>query len=561
MRPRLRKRRSAVAIAAGVVTFGLVLTGCTDASDPDGEGSFDFSGKEVGAMSDFTVGTTFKATEPVEFSMLYRDHEAYPLKEDWPILTALDANQNVSFDFEVKPRSDWAQARSTVIAAGESPEIVTVSYPGEETQFVAGGALLPVSDFVQYMPNYQDKVEKWGLQGDLDNLRQADGKYYILPSFAEILRPQYTYAVRADIFTELGLSLEPKTFDEFAEELEAVKKAYPDKFPISDRWTDADPLGATLNFAAPSFGTNAGWGYGDGTWWNGSEFVYTGATDEYKNLISYYAGLVSDGLMDPASVGQSDDQAKAKFANSESFVIATNDQEILTLRSALTEVGNTDAEVAMIRVPGGPAGENLQAGGRLGAGILLSSKAAESEHFKALLQFVDWLYYSDEGLEFAKWGVEGEQFTKSGDTRTFTADWDRNGLNPGAPKALNVDGGFSNGVFMGTEGSTSDLLLSMAREETVDFINDMVSTKTQLPSAPAAPLTDIEQEQASIWRTALKDHVWQATAQFITGQRPLSEWDAYVSELEGLNLQQYIDLVNSAQKRQADALAGGGDEK
>ena len=32
-----------------------------------------------------------------------------------------------------------------------------------------------------------------------------------------------------------------------------------------------------------------------------------------------------------------------------------------------------------------------------------------------MLQFVDWLYYSDEGLEFAKWGVEGTTYTKDGD--------------------------------------------------------------------------------------------------------------------------------------------------
>ncbi len=554
---RSRRRCTGVALMAGLAVTGVVLTGCGATAAPDGDTSdFDFSGKEVGAMAEFDVDTTFVATsdEPLEFSMLYRDHEGYPLQEDWAFFTALEENQNVTFALEAKPRSDWDQAKATIISAGDAPEIITVTYPGQEIPFVASGTLLPVSDFVQYMPNYLDKVERWDLQDDLDLLRQGDGKYYILPSLAEILRPQYTYAVRADIWAELGLSLEPESWDSFRADLEAVHEAYPDISPISDRWTDGDPLGATLNFASPNFGTRAGWGYGDGVYWNGEEFEYTGATDNYKELITYFAGLVEDGLMDPASIGQSDDQAKAKFANGESFVIASNDQEILAHRQAFEDGGDTDAEVALLRVPAGPDGDKLESGGRLGPGILISADAAESEHFKALLQFVDWMYYSDEGLEFTKWGIEGEQYTREGDVRTFTPDWDRNGINPEATQQLNVDAGFSNGAFMGNEGSTTDLMLSMARPEVVDFINTM-TTKSQQPNAPAWPLDEIENEQATLWKQALKDIVWQNTAQFILGQRPLSEWDAYVQQLQNTGMQDYIDLVNEAQQRQADAVA------
>ena len=35
------------------------------------------------------------------------------------------------------------------------------------------------------MPNFQDKVAKWNLKADLDTLRQADGKYYLLPGLHE----------------------------------------------------------------------------------------------------------------------------------------------------------------------------------------------------------------------------------------------------------------------------------------------------------------------------------------------------------------------------------------
>jgi hypothetical protein len=41
------------------------------------------------------------------------------------------------------------------------------------------------------------------------------------------------------------------------------------------------------------------------------------------------------------------------------------------------------------------------------------------------------------------------------------------------------------------------------------------------------------------------------TLQFILGDRPLSEWDAFVSEVEDLKANDYLELVKAAQARAA----------
>lgn len=172
-----------------------------------------------------------------------------------------------------------------------------------------------------------------------------------------------------------------------------------------------------LQAAAPNFGTQAGWGYAAGISydWDAGEYRYTGATDEYRELISYFAGLVADGLLDPESVSQDDDTALAKFNSGQAAAIGVNDQENLNYRRTMEETGLTEAAVRQIVVPAGPAGDNLAGGTRFESGIVFSADAAENDNFVAMLQFVDWLYYSDEGLEFAKWGIEGETFTKDAD--------------------------------------------------------------------------------------------------------------------------------------------------
>ena len=320
---------------------------------------------------------------------------------------------------------------------------------------------------------------------------------------------------------------------------------------MTDRWSANGPLEGTLGFVSPNFGTQAGWGYGQGLTWNDDEFVYTGASDQYRDLVEYYASLVEDGLLDPEAVTQDDDQAIQKFASGQALSIGTNDQEIVRYRTTIEELG-TDAEIAMIRVPAGPAGDNFQFGQRLVSGFMLSSDVAESEHFLAMLQFLDWLYYSDEGLEFAKWGVEGETYAKEGDKRVLNENITAMGLNPGAPENLQADYGFSNGVFTLAHGSTLDLDRSMLRDETLDFL-DKMSTKEILELPPPAPLDEIEREQVSLYQSSLKDHVWQNTAQFILGQRSMDEWDAYVSELEGMNMNEYLEVVNGARERFAEA--------
>lgn len=546
-------RRGALLAGAVLASGALVLSGCGSSdTGSDGEaGEFDFTGKEVGAMSDYGVGTTFQATEPLEFGLFYRDHPNYPVQNDWLVLTALEDNQNVSFDLVSAPLSEWDQRKSLVIGAGDAPDIISVTYPGQEVSFVAGGAILPASDFVQYMPNYMDKVERWGLEEDLDQLRQEDGKYYLFPGFREQPRPEYSFAIRKDIWDELGLSLEPADFDEFRDQLRAVKEAYPDLYPMTDRWSVNGPMEASLQTAAPNFGTSAGWGFGEGVTWDGSEFVYTGATDEYRDLVTYFASLVEEGLLDPEALTQDDDQARQKFGAGQAMAIGTNDQTMIEYRTALEESA-TDAEIYQIRVPAGPAGDNFQFGQRLVSGFMLSSRVAESENFLALLQFLDWLYYSDEGLEFAKWGVEGETYTKDADgSYVLDPNITVMGLNPDAPENLQVDYGFSNGVFTLVHGSTIELDRSMLRPEVIDFVEAM-STKTIADFPPPRPLDEIEREQVSLYQSSLKDHVWQNTAAFILGQRSLDQWDAYVSELEGMNMNQYLEIVNAAQQRYAD---------
>lgn len=341
----------------------------------------------------------------------------------------------------------------------------------------------------------------------------------------------------------------PKTWDELYTVLKAMKTAYPNVYPFSDRWSKPTPGGPLFNTLGAAYGVPGGWDYQHARWdADAKKFFYSGASEKYKGWVEYLSKLVKEGLLDPESFTQDDDQARQKLANGRSFVISTNAQTLVN--ELRPDLAKTIPNATLTKIPLliGPAGE-INPSSRLENGIMISTKAKDSKNFVAMMQFVDWLWYSDAGQEFARWGVEGTTFTRDASGKpTLAQDVNMVGLRPNAPKHLQKDFGFGNGVF--TYGGKPELVQAFFSPEEQEY-QKVVGARKQAPwvVGPPRPFSDEEREQATLWETTLKDYVFQQTLRFILGQRPLSEWDAYVTELKGKNMDAYMDLVNKAYDR------------
>ncbi|WP_253299008.1 ABC transporter substrate-binding protein [Paenibacillus barcinonensis] len=535
-----RKPRKMLGKMILAMTMSAVLAACSSGA---GTGP-DIS--EVGtksAMESYNVGDTFKATEPFNLSILYSDHPIYPYKKDWMLFKKITEMTGVTLEPTIVPMSDYPQKRSLLISSGDAPLVIPKTYPGEEAAFVSSGAILPISDYIDLMPNFKDKVEKWNLEPDLESLRQEDGKYYVLPGLHEAVWPDYTLIVRTDLFKDNNIAI-PTTWDELYTAAKKLKEIYPDSIPFSDSFK----FKSTLGIAATGFGTKAGWGYGNGLTYKADqdEFVYTATTPEYKELLTFFNKMVAEGLLDKESFTQDDDQAIQKFVSGKSFMINGNSQTLVLHRNDMNKtLGEGKFSIAKITVPGGPKGQ-LMSGSRLENGVMISGKIKDNDNFKAILQFIDWLYYSDEGQEFAKWGVENETFTKEGGKRKLADDINYNGLNPKGTKDLRIDFGFSGGVF--AYGGTTELLQSMFSEEELVFQKNMKETKEVIPAEPPIPYSSEDRERVTLLSTPLKDYTEQNTLKFILGERKLSEYDTFIKELESQGLSNYVKLANDTYK-------------
>lgn len=549
---RAHRRPWQLGTAALAATSMLLLAACGgDGGEEDGAGTENTEG----SMSGFAADQQFKATEPVDFSILWTDWPDLPIKDSWRIFDEIAERTNVTLEPTNIPFSDATEKRSLLISAGDAPDIIPLVYTGEDAPFVSSGAVLPMSDYVDLMPNFQKYVEEWDLGGMIDNLRQDDGKYYMVPGLQEVSVPVFSMILRKDVFDEVGAPV-PETWDELRDALVKIKEKHPESYPLADGFEGQ----SMINYAAHAFGTVGGWGFGNGTFWDeeAGEFTYAATSDGYKEMVEYFHGLVEDGLLDPESLTASNDgsgggEVSEKMANSAVFAASGASGTVVEFQTAI-QAADPDAEFELVQIapPGGPAGQVVEPR-NFWHGFMISAEAKDDPNFVAMVQFLDWLYYSPDAREMLRWGIEEETYTKAADgTITIDPEYslDAFNINPDGKTDLQKDLGFS--TFLAESTESRALKESYNSDQFVEYMDRVLESRTPREPFPPAPLDDAELEQASLMSTPLKDSVDTNTLKFILGDRPLSEWDAYVTELEGQNLQGYLDLVNGAQQRFAE---------
>ncbi len=507
----------------------------TDVADTENEGELDYT---------YGEGVTFHSNEPVVYSMMYSDHENYPYQENWRLWSAIEEKTNVTFDLTIIARTDYEDKKSVLVNSGDSPYIIPKTY--SEGQYVNGGQVVAISDWVQYMPNYQKCVKDWGIDQYLKVQLQANGKYYKLPGIWEAAGGGYAYMIRKDVWEAAGVDIteleKTWTYDDFYEACKKVKEYTGCDYVISD-YSKGDCL---LNIVAASYGVAAGWGFSTLKFDHDKlEFYYPDTTDNMKEYLTFLNKLVKEGILDPESFSQDDDTARAKFFNGESFAMTANYQQLSDYTPNVT-ANFPEAELYMALVPGGPAGFPQMENSKLENGIMIAQNALDDlgeEGFIKMLRFVDWLWYSPEGQMLSLWGVEGETYTMEGDTVKLDPGITYNGLNAGAEKKLNVDFGFGGGMF--AYGGSSWLKTSKMSEGERDFNNRIFEYRNERPIDPPYMPSEEESEELNLISTPLGDATKTWIQKFIVGQADIeTQWEEYKAELEGLGLQSYLDRVN-----------------
>ena len=524
---------------------------------------------------EYGLDTTFHSDEPVTYSMFFSDASWYPMVDTWKtegIFKKIEEKTNVTLDITSMDSGDYNQKVSLMINSGEAAYIIPKTY--DESPYVDGGAIVPISDYVQYMPYYSDFVEKYSMQPDLKTITKSDGKYYRLPGMLEAPVQDYTFLIRKDLFDAAGVDVaaieKDWTWDDLYDSLVKVKAYMVSEGMIGESdyvWSDlwcgsevADGSGGNLlKLMANSYDVQAGWAIGNGMLYDEStdQWIFGPTTDNFKAYLEEVTKYVQGGILDPETFTQDNQTACNKFYRGETAILSVNRSQYTSWLANLDEnLGAGNYETYLCIVPRGENSNYMPENSRLENGVMISQRALDElgeEGFIKMLRFVDWLFYSHEAYDLTKWGVEGETYTVNSDgSKSLTDGYCCGGLGIAAANDSDVDirlqWGYAGGNFY--YGGTIDEMTDNFIPEIMDFVSRMTDNREIRPLNPSYVADEEENEQLNLWKTPLIDNVNTWTLQFATGVKNIdTDWEAYVASCEGLNSITMTDYINEIYNR------------
>jgi len=522
----------------------------------------------------YGLDTTFHSDDPVTYSFFFSDASWYPMVDTWKtegVFKKIEEVTNVTLDITSIDSGDYNQKVALMINAGEAAYIIPKTY--DESPYVDGGAIVPISDYTQYMPYFTDFVEKYNMQDDLKTITKSDGKFYRLPGMLEAPVQDYTFMIRKDLFDAAGVDVpaieKDWTWDDLYDALVKVKAYMVSEGMIkesdyvwSDLWCGSEVTdgsgGNLLKLMASAYDVQAGWAIGNGMLYDSTkdEWYFGPTSDNFKAYLSEVTKYVQGGILDPETFTQDNQTACNKFYRGETAILSVNRSQYTSWLANLDEnLGAGNYETYLCILPRGEKTNYLPENSRLENGVMISKRALDElgeEGFIKMIRFVDWLFYSHEAYNLTKWGVEGETYQVNADgTKSLMDGYQCGGLGIAGDESdidIRLQWGYAGGNFY--YGGTIAEMTDNFNPDIMDFVNRITEARDVKPLDPSYVADEEENEQLNLWKTPLIDNVNTWTLQFATGVKNVdADWDAYVASCEGLNSITMADYINEIYQR------------
>ena len=517
----------------------------------------------------YGVGKTFHADQPVTYTMFFSDASWYPMVDTWKtegIFEEIRKRTNVTLDIKSYDSGDYMDQITLDINAGNAAYIIPKIY--DDSKFVDGGAIVPISDYVQYMPNYTEFYNKYDLSKDIQTITRSNGKYYKLPGMKEANLINYSFVIRKDIWDAAGVDVVKIQKDwTWADLLESLKKvkAYmvsqgmckESDYIWSDLWCGNESGqgsgGNLLGVMASTYDCNAGWNIGNGMRYNKEQdkFIFSPTTDNYKQFLKTAHSFIEAGILDPETFTQDDAKATAKYYNGKTAIMSINQGQWANYEQNMTaQLGEGKFENYVITMPIGSTRNSTVDPARLENGVMISKKALDDlgeDGFKQMLRFVDWLFYSHEAYDLVKWGVKDVHYTEDAQgNKKLKEGFCCSGLGfandaKESMTDIRLKWGYAGGNFWyaGTVAEMSDNLTGAV----ADYVKRDYEDRDVPPLAPGLAPTPEQNEQINLIATPLISNVNSWTLKFVTGQADIDkQWDEYVKSCDALNVSGLVEI-------------------
>ncbi|GHV52761.1 sugar ABC transporter substrate-binding protein [Spirochaetia bacterium] len=478
--------------------------------------------------------------KPLAITMYYSDNATLPFHNDWLTVQEAQKRYNVKINWEIIPIADYSTKVSLALNSGNGPDVILYqSIAGENASLAMNGAIVPISDYPQWTPEWNARVQEFGIQADVDALKLKDGKRYSLPSLTDVPFYDGGLILREDVLAKYKLPA-PKTYDDLYAVLKAYKADNPASYPLTVlvgprvlyRMTQP-AWGISLHLNGAGGSRVLSWDYSKNTFFAGA------ISEEYRTYLRFWHKLYAEGLLDPELEPVGDAWA-TKMATGKSIATYAYYDQIGGVEAAAEIPG---FKLNMYPALAGPAGAHHQQKAKTGSGIIFPITTSKRADFERIVRTVDAMFFSKEAALLWCIGVEGQTYTMSGNTIKY------------ADSILKSPDGIYKHMQL-QYGAGSDVTQTVwvnAREmtkydENYAKINQQVSAMGGVIQAipPTPKFDDLAAEKATSLMGPLFDafNVWDNA--FITGTKNIDrDWAAYVAEMTQKGINDYLALYNS----------------
>ncbi len=520
------------------------------------------------ALADDTVDGDFPLSdETVELTILIPSNIYVASFEDNEFTRWYEEKTNVHITWQIVPDEERDTALNLRLASGDYPDILMSFRPTLAVQELYGGQgiFIALNDLIdQHAVEFKRVVEQYPLTPR--TVTASDGNIYSLPYVNDCFhcaqdKKMWIYQPFLDA---LGLEM-PQTTDEYLAFLRACKEqdvngnGEDDELPLASgtgSWNDQLDL-----YFMNSFTFNPGEPYvfvGDD-----GQVAVSYNQDGWRQGSAYLAGIYAEGLMDPESFTQNNEQLVAK-GNAETPIIGSAPGGSWGVFVTWTgdDPSQCRAEYVLMPALEGPEGVRWSAYNPYlpyATGDFIITDKCENPEIA--FRWADGLYDLETTLRSVqgapdvnwRWAEDG-QIGSDGQQ----AIWD----------SLPTEGDSSAGsttawVQTGPSYRSARVRFGEAVDDpemlryNLDTITQEVLEAYRQPAEMWIPPLSFTQDEAQVVAEAeatIVPFVQQRFAEWVTGNRNVDEdWESYLEELNGLGVENYLATYQAALERANEA--------
>ncbi|WP_059050351.1 type 2 periplasmic-binding domain-containing protein [Paenibacillus senegalimassiliensis] len=523
----MRKKKAFYLVFATLLMVGSILTACSPNANTN-------KGNNGNTNTGGSASGSFSYLMHDKFINWLKEDKWYPYVEE-ATSTTVEFVPGGSNDDEYYASVDQKIISRTFPDSG----IVSIS---QATVYGAQGAFVDLAPYIEeFGPNIKAYIEANPTYKTL--ITNEDGQIFGLVSEAPRFADFIFY--RADHFNKAGITTVPQTIDELTDAMRKLKAHY----GATDK--NYYPMVGREGYIRFQSAFNAAANYDDGV----SRGIYgngkTGTdlySEGYKHMVEWYKTLYDEGLIDPEWVAGSgtEESWESKMLTGQ----GTLSYDYLTRPSWFLDNGGpeNDPDYTIAILPylkdlnGNPSVQNTETQYNILRAMVVNADSEDKA--ETIIKFLDYLY-SEEGQTLVSWGVEGESYKEERGEKQYIVDFSEQEATPaGEPRwsFLNDRLTFAKPMDNDAFYSWNTELVRKAAHELFTDENLKTGVQVTYTADQAKKLADLSSK--------VNEAVNAGVTQFVTGKRAMTEWDAFLGEMEAAG---YKDIV-AIQQEAYDAM-------